>query len=83
MGYSKLDFKKYLSNKVSWRSYNEIIQISGFKYQFSDLYTYSNKSDYSKEEINFLKNKDFSCQSRSPSLKRKSKDYWTNLTSTK
>ena len=59
MGYSKLDFKKYLSNKVTWRSYNEIIQISGFKYQFSDLYTYSNKSDYSKEEINFLKNKRF------------------------
>jgi len=56
LGYTNLDFKEYLTNKVSWRSFNEIIRISHFKYQFSYLHTFSDKIDYSAKEIKFLKN---------------------------
>ena len=56
IGYSSLDFKKLLQNKLSWRSFNEIFQISHLKYQFSYLHTYFDIQDYSDEEIKFLKN---------------------------
>jgi len=56
IGYSNSDFKEYLANKISWRSFNEIAQISGYKYQFSSLHTFFDINDYSKKEIEFLKN---------------------------
>lgn len=58
IGYSNLDFKNLLKNKISWRSFNEIFQISHLKYQFNYLYTYSNIEDYLDDEIKFLKNRD-------------------------
>jgi len=59
IGYSSLDFKNLLKNKISWRYFNEIFQISHLKYQFSYLYTYSNIEDYSDYEIEFLKKRNF------------------------
>ncbi len=57
IGYSDSEFKTLLKNKVSWRSFNEIFQISHLKYQFNYLYTYFDIKDYSDSEIKFLKNK--------------------------
>ncbi len=58
-GYSNLEFRKLLNNKISWRSYNEIFQISHLKYQFNYLNTYFPIEDYLYEEIQFLKNRNF------------------------
>jgi len=58
-GYSNLEFRKLLNNKISWRSYNEIFQISHLKYQFNYLNTYFPIEDYLYEETQFLKNRNF------------------------
>ena len=57
IGYSNSDFKTLLKNKISWRSFNEIFQISHLKYQYNYLYTYSNIKDYSYDERKFLENR--------------------------
>jgi len=56
IGYSNTDFMELLANKISWRSSNEIGQISGYKYQFSSIHTFFDVNDYSEKEIEFLKN---------------------------
>ena len=57
IGYSESEFRKLLKNKISWRSYNEIFQISHLKYQFNYLNTYFDIQDYEYQEIKFLKNR--------------------------
>ena len=74
-GYSNLEFRKLLNNKISWRSYNEIFQISHLKYQFNYLNTYFPIEDYLYEEIQFLKNRNFFYQSLLPYLKKKLIDW--------
>ena len=48
-----------LQNDLDWKSKNNISQISGFKYQFNSFFTYFDKSEYTKDELNFLKNNKF------------------------
>ena len=54
--FSKDNFKNFIKNKISWKSSNEIGQISGYKYQFNSFYTYFDINDYNQNEIDFLKN---------------------------
>ena len=51
-----MEFQNFIKNKISWKSSNEIGQISGYKYQFNSFYTYFDINDYNQNEIDFLKN---------------------------
>lgn len=55
MGFNQSNFEKFIQNKISWRSSNEIGQITGYKYQFNSFYTYFNIDTYSEDAIKFLK----------------------------
>ena len=56
LGFNQSNFKNFIQNKISWRSSNEIGQITGYKYQFNSFYTYFNIDNYGEDEIKFLKN---------------------------
>ncbi len=59
IGLNENNFKQFLQNDLDWKSKNNISQISGFKYQFNSFFTYFDKSEYTKDELNFLKNNKF------------------------
>ncbi len=56
LGFNRSNFKNFIQNKISWRSSNEIGQITGYKYQFNSFYTYFNIDNYGEDEIKLLKN---------------------------
>ena len=53
IGLNENNFKQFLQNDLDWKSKNNISQISGFKYQFNSFFTYFDKSEYTKDELNF------------------------------
>ena len=55
IGSNQSNFRNFIQNKISWRVENEISQITGYKYQFSSLYTYFDIETYGEDEIKFLK----------------------------
>ena len=56
IGFNTNNLRKFLRNEITWRSYNKISHITGFKYQFNSFYTYFDINDYEKNEIELLEN---------------------------
>ena len=55
IGLTEDGFRKYIKNNISWRSTNNISQITGYKYQFNSFFTYFDIDDYEQNEIDLVK----------------------------